>query len=252
MPAKKESTPITFSIPRPTGSTPILVGLVIVLAFLLGMLFTKVQYLEKTATTAGVVAAPGAAAPEAAKPAGKIKPVSNKDHVRGNKDAKVAFVEFSDLECPFCKRFHPDALTLLKEYGDRVKFVFRHYPLSFHQNAQKEAEAAECIAELGGDEKFWEFIDTVFEKSPAGGTGLALTDLGPMAKDMGLDQAKFQECLDSGKYEQRVKDDMADGTTGGVSGTPSSFIIDSKGEQQNIVGAQPIDTFKAALDAALK
>lgn len=255
MPTKKATSDnsITLRVPRLTGSTPLLVGLVVVLAFLLGMLFTKVQYLEKAPKTTGdTPVVPTSAALQAVKPAGKIKAVTNKDHIRGNKNAKVTFVEFSDLECPFCKRFHPDALTLLKEYQDKVRFVFRHYPLSFHQNAEKEAEASECIAELGGNDKFWKFIDTIFERTTSNGTGFALDALGPLAQEIGVNQTQFQQCLDSEKYAQLIKDQITDGSTGGVTGTPSLFIIDSKGEQQNIVGAQPIDTFRQALDAALK
>ncbi len=161
-------------------------------------------------------------------------------------------IEYSDFECPFCKSYHPTSLDLLKQYGDKVKFVWRQYPLSFHQNAQKEAEASECIAELGGNDAFWKYTDTVYERTTSNGTGFALDKLGPLAAELGVDQTAFQSCLDSGKYAQKVKDDIADGSGGGVCGTPTMIIIDSKGKPNVQVGAQDISTFKTALDTALK
>ena len=187
-----------------------------------------------------------------AAPLQKPKDITEKDHIRGNKNAKVTLVEYSDFECPFCQRFHPVTQELLKTYGDKIRLVYRHFPLSFHANAQKEAEASECIAELGGNDAFWNYVDAIFERTTANGTGFALDKLGPLAAELGINQAEFQTCLDSNKYEQLVKDQIADGTTAGVSGTPSTFIINSKGESQLIVGAQPTETLKTAIDSSLK
>lgn len=255
-PQEKEILPSTLSSFK-IGSTQLLVGLLIIASFLLGSLFTKLQYLERsnaTGTPLGAVPNPPTAqkAPAPQAPAGKIKNVTDKDHIRGNKDAKVSVVEFSDYECPFCKRFHPTMLNLVKTYGDRVRFIYRHFPLAFHQNAQKQAEASECIAELAGNDAFWKYTDIIFERTTSNGTGFALEKLGPLAAELGLDQTEFQSCLDSGKYAQHVKDDMADGSAAGVSGTPSTFIIDSKGKSQIIVGAQPESAFTAVLDQVLK
>jgi len=239
--------------------TNIMVGALVAAAFLIGSLYTKVQYLEKngspTKSTAGQTA-PQAALPNqqpaALAPSGKIKPVTDKDHIRGSRNAKLTLVEYSDLECPFCKRFHPTMQELMKTYGDKIRWVYRHFPLSFHANAQKEAEATECVNELSGNDKMWEYIDKMFEKTTSNGTGFALDQLGPLAAEVGVNQSAFQSCLDNGKYTQHVKDDIADGTTGGVSGTPSTFIINASGKSQIIVGAQPIESFKTAIDAVLK
>lgn len=228
----------------------------IIAAFFLGSLTNRVATLEKNGiiNPASQVAAPktpsdaGGAQPAA----GKIKPVIASDHIRGNANAKVTLVEYSDFECPFCQRFHPVTQELLKTYGDKIRLVYRHFPLSFHANAQKEAEASECVAELGGNDKFWEFTDKIFERTEANGTGFALDKLGPLASELGVNQAEFQACLDSGKYEKLVKEQIADGTVAGVSGTPSTFIINSKGESKIIVGAQPIAAFKTAIDSFLK
>ena len=237
-----------------------MVGALVAAAFLIGSLWTKVQYLEKNgssstqtaAQTAPQGAVPQGNQPAAQAPSGKIKPVTDKDHIRGNKNAKITLVEYSDLECPFCKRFHPTMQELMKTYGDKIRWVYRHFPLSFHANAQKEAEATECVAELGGNDAFWSYVDKLFEKTTSNGTGFALLELGPLAFEVGVNQSAFQRCLDSGKYEQLVKDQIADGTTGGVSGTPSTFLIDGNGKSQIIVGAQPVEAFKTAIDTMLK
>jgi protein-disulfide isomerase len=237
--------------------TPILFGLLLVGAFFLGSLTTKVSYLEKgtTSGSSGTASAPNAAAPQnpqAPQPQNaNAAEVTDRDHIRGNENAEITLIEYSDLECPFCQRFHTTMQEIMTEYGDKVRWVYRHYPLAFHANAQKEAEGSECVAELGGNDAFWEFIDKMFERTTANGTGFALDALGPLAAEVGVNQSQFQRCLDDGKYEQYVKDQLAEGTTAGVSGTPSTFIVNSNGESQIVVGAQPIDAFKAIIDQQL-
>ena len=129
-----------------------LIVALIIAAFFLGALTNKVSYLEKdkTALNNPKNVAPQAPSDTGAQPAaGKIKPVISSDHIRGNANAKLSLVVYSDFECPFCQRFHPVTKELLKTYGDKIRLVYRHFPLSFHANAQKEAEASECIADLG-------------------------------------------------------------------------------------------------------
>ncbi len=261
---KKDTSSISIRIPSLSfkwNTSLILVIALIISSFLLGILTNKVLLLEKgigSIKSANTQTAPQAQAaapdqqPVAQVPSGKIKPVTDKDHIRGNTDAKITLVEYSDLECPFCKRFHPTMQELMKRYGDKIRWVYRHFPLSFHQNAQKEAEATECVAELGGNDVFWNFVDKIFERTTSNGTGFALDQLGPLATEVGVNQAAFQSCLDSGKYAQLVKNQIADGTAAGVSGTPSTFLIDAKGNTKLIVGAQPIDAFKTEIDKVLK
>lgn len=214
-------------------------------------------FAQSAGTTTGAVAiaeAQPAAAGAAAKTkatTGKVPEVTDDDHIRGNKDAKVTFIEYSDFECPFCKRFEPTMQQMEAEYGDDVRIVYRHYPLSFHANAQKEAEATECANDLGGNDAFWEYHDAILDRTTSGGTGFALDDLVPLAKELGLDESKFQDCLDTGKYAQHVKDDMAGGAAAGVTGTPGSILIDAAGNSQLLSGAVPFATIKSALDAAL-
>lgn len=161
----------------------------------------------------------------------------------GSPDAKVAVVEYSDFQCPFCTRAFPTVKQVLKDYNGKIKFYYKHFPLSFHQNAQKAAEAYECALDQG---KQWEYHDKLFENSQADGSGLNAADLKKYASELGLDTAKFNDCLDSGRMAGKVSADTAEGAQNGVSGTPTFFI---NGEA--IVGAQPYSAFKAVIDAKL-
>ncbi len=250
--AEKAKDRYSISVPKfslkNNSYIPLLMALLLVASFFLGRLTSQVEYLQKGATTGTPIAE--TTAPQGAPPAltvDKVKPVSDSDHIRGNKDAKVAIIEYSDLECPFCKSFHPTVNDVLKTYGDKVKLVYRHYPLSFHPSAQKAAEASECVAQLGGEDKFWEFVDKIFESS----SPLTIPSLAPFAAEVGVNQQAFQSCLDSDKYAQKVKDQFAEGSAAGVSGTPTSFIIDKDGKGEAIVGAQPKESLTAAIDKLL-
>ena len=181
--------------------------------------------------------------------AGQVKPVSKTDHIKGDfSKADVFLIEYSDMECPFCKRFHPTMEQVVQTYGTKVAWVYRHFPLSFHANAQKEAEASECVAELGGNTAFWKFTDLIYERTATGGTGFALTDLPKLAKELGLNEAKFKSCLDSGKYAQKVQQDMTEGQAAGVTGTPGTVLLTRSGETRIISGAQPFEQVKTTID----
>lgn len=158
--------------------------------------------------------------------------------VRGGEKAPVTIVEFSDYECPFCKRAEPTVQQVLKTYGDKVRFVYRHYPLEFHAKARPAAEAAECANAQG---KFWEFHDKVFASSDLGEAKLKA-----IAGEIGLDQAKFDECLAKQGGKSAVDKDMADASSVGVTGTPAFFI-----NGRMISGAQPFEKFKEIIDQEL-
>ena len=166
------------------------------------------------------------------------------DHVLGNPNAKVAVIEYSDFECPFCGRLFSDAVLKIKENfvksGD-VKFVYRHFPLrSIHQQAQKAAEASECASEQG---KFWEYHDVIFEQQAS----LSENNLKLWAKELGLNSNQFDSCLDSGKYSARVDIDYNEGLTLGVNGTPATFV-----NGKLISGAVPYEEFERAIKEELK
>ncbi len=187
----------------------------------------------------------------------QISPLSSSDHVQGNiQAAKVVIVEYSDLECPFCKTFHETLVSVTDKYqtGSDVAWVYRHFPLDRHPKAPKEAEASECATELAGNDGFWKFITAVFATTPSN-NGMddgvyntpkpvptdasgkpyydekkptSATDAGVLSKiavQIGLDKAKFEACLASGKYASKVKDQLNDALKAGGNGTPYSILV---------------------------
>lgn len=175
------------------------------------------------------------------------------DPMLGEEDAPITLIEFTDYQCPFCSRnFEQTYGQIKKDYVDtgKVKYVVRDFPLSFHPHAQKASEATECADDQG---KFWEMHSKMFQTQS---TWSSLADAIPtfkqFAKDLGLNTSEFDSCLDGGTYAQEVKDDMADGSAAGISGTPGFWIIGPDGKGQLISGAYPYDTFKTAFDALLQ
>ena len=182
-----------------------------------------------------------------------MKPVTSADHILGNPNAKIKIVEYSDLECPFCKQFHPTLERIMSEYGKdgKVAWVYRQFPLdSIHPRSPKESEASECAAELGGNSKFWDFINRVYAVTPSN-NGLDPAQLPVIAQYVGLDQAKFNACLSSGKYTSKVTDSVNDAIASGGTGTPYSIIL-ANGKATPVSGALPYDQFKQLIDQALK
>ncbi|MFH1063628.1 MAG: DsbA family protein [Candidatus Woesearchaeota archaeon] len=195
---------------------------------------------EKAAAPAAPAAQPSA--PAADKQDVDMTVLMDDDSVKGNENAPVTIVEWSDFECPFCVRFYSQAYAQIKsEYIDtgKVKIVFRDFPLGFHAQAQKAAEAAECAGE---QDDFWGMHDKLFEEGVAGG----VATFKKYAKDLGLDSSKFDACLDNGDMAAEVAKDMQDGQRAGIRGTPG-FIING----QLVSGAQPFEAFKQVIDAAL-
>ena len=178
--------------------------------------------------------------------------ITKDDHIRGPLDAPVKIVEYSDLECPFCKRHHPTMMQIVEEYDGKVAWVYRHFPLvSLHSQAPKEAEATECAAELGGNDGFWAMTDTIFEVTPAN-NGLDLATLPDLAEQVGLDKEEFQECLDSGRHAGKVQAQYEDASQAGGQGTPYNVIIGPNGDKVPLAGAYPIDSFKQIIDSLLE
>ena len=178
-------------------------------------------------------------------------PVSEADHIRGSIDAPVKIVEFSDLECPFCKKHHSTMKQVVAEYGDQVAWVYRHFPLtSLHQKAVKESEASECVADLGGEEAFWNFVDKIYEVSP-GNDGLDLATLPDLAEGVGVDKAAFTECLDSGQMEGKVRAQYEDAIASGGRGTPHNIVVAPDGSLVPLPGAYPFESFKEIIDQML-
>lgn len=179
---------------------------------------------------------------------------AEQDHIYGNPDATISLIEYSDYECPFCKRFHPTAKQVVETYKGQVNWVYRHFPLAIHKPlAQKEAEASECANELGGNDAFWRYSDLLYERTTSNGKGLPIEFLVPMAEELGLDKGKFQECLDSGRYTETVQEYFREGTKSGVTGTPGNILLNNQtGAVELISGAVPFDALKMAIDQLLK
>jgi protein-disulfide isomerase len=164
------------------------------------------------------------------------------DAVLGDDDAPITIIEFSDYECPFCTRFYLNTLPQIKsEYIDtgKVKLIYRDYPLGFHANAQKAAEAAECAGEQG---KYYEMHDKLFDEGVDGG----VSSFKQYAKEIGLNAEEFNECLDSGEMASEVQKDFQDGQRAGVQGTPTFFI-----NGKILKGAQPFEVFKQIIEEEL-
>lgn len=239
-----------------------LTGLMIIGAFLIGSLYTRTRILEsrlKIYENSGQVAGVEAPSPSPTNiPAnipeevkGEVK-LNDNDHVNGSNKARILLIEYSDMECPYCKKFHPTAQQIVDSFQGKVAWVYRHLPLPFHANAQKEAEASECTNELGGNIAFWKYINTLFQRTNSGGTGFPLQDLTPLAVEIGLDGIKFSTCLDSNKYAERVKNDVAEATSLGVNGTPGNILLDTQtGKTKLMPGAYPFSDFQQAIEDLL-
>lgn len=265
---QKTNDTISITLPSFQKGRLFLVGFLMVVSFVIGSLWTKVAYLEKVKTvgssnTALAANNPSAAAPQApqAAPTEDLSPKNvsvDDDPVLGDKNAPVTVIDFSDYECPFCKRYFDDTFSQIKkDYIDtgKIKYVYRDLPLSFHANAHKEAQAAECAREQGGDVVYYKYHDEIFKRTTSNGTGLALTELSVIAKDLGLSGTALQSCLDSDKYKAEVDKDLADATSVGATGTPTFFIGKSSPDGvitgTKIVGAQPYSVFQAEIDKQL-
>ncbi len=236
--------------------TPVLSVLLIVAAFFIGSLYTKVQMLEKnppTANTGGQVAGTGnQQVPQVQPTPGPVDIIlAGNEPILGQASAKITLVEFTDFQCPFCRNLVDGAMvSIKKEYIDKglVKMIVKNYPLPFHQYAQKAAEAAECAKDQN---KYFEYHDKLFPNNDK----LTVDDLKKYATDLGLKTDDFNACLDGNKKADVVKNDIALAQKAGVGGTPSVFVGKTKGNTFTgieVSGAQPFDNFKTAIDAALK
>jgi len=183
-----------------------------------------------------------------------VPPVTDRDHVFGAADAILSIVVYTDFECPFCKPFHQTAKDIVAAYEGKVNLVYRHFPLPFHNpGAQKQAEAVECAAELGGNDLFWKYADAIFERTTSNGQGFPIENLTPLAEELGLDKTQFQACLESEKYAQRVQDQTKEGANSGINGTPGSILIHRQtGKITLKSGALPLEMFKQTIDEMLK
>ena len=178
-------------------------------------------------------------------PSQKVEVEEGDSPVLGKAEAKITMIEFLDYECPFCGRHFQQTYPLIyKEYIEtgKLKLVFKDFPLNFHPNAQKAAEAARCVREQKGDEGYFKMHDKLLENQQS----LNLENYKKWAKEIGADEEKFDTCLTSGKFASAVQDDLDYGQKVGVQGTPAFFV-----NGKFIEGAQPYSVFKQAINAEL-
>jgi len=245
----KKTKPVIVEQLKKINTQQLLYVVLLIAVFLVGYLLARVQSLEEsksspTPSTANAVADPNQPAAKVDVAVGSLPPL-------GDKDAPVTLIEFSDMQCPFCRSFYTSAYQQIKkDYIDTGKVVmyYRHYPLSFHPAAQKSAEALECAND---QDRMWQFHDLMFDKQqaldPSGGTvEYTVDDIKAWAAELGMNTSQFNECLDTDKYADKVDSDLADGTAAGVSGTPAFFVNGT-----SLVGAQPYESFKAIIDQEL-
>jgi predicted DsbA family dithiol-disulfide isomerase len=172
-----------------------------------------------------------------------LNTVDMNDHIIGNPNAPVVVVEYSDTECPFCKMFHGTMHKLTDQYATsgNMAWVYRHFPLeTLHAYAKNEAAATECVALLGGNDKFWVFTDSIYETTTSN-DGLDPAQLPILAEKAGVDRGAFEACLDSGKTIADVDRDMADAQQLGARGTPYTVLVlqkEASQELQDFVASQ--------------
>jgi protein-disulfide isomerase len=173
-------------------------------------------------------------------------PVSDRDHSQGNANAPVTLVEYGDYQCPYCGEAYPIVKQIQERLGERLRFVFRNFPLNeIHPDAEHAAEAAESVAEHGGNSAFWAMHDLIYEHQQDDGHALGDAALLRLASAAGVAGKMVAEDLASGRFQPRVRDDFMSGARSGVNGTPTFFI---NGQRYN--GSWDEESLLAALTAA--
>ena len=184
----------------------------------------------------------------------ELTPVSNEDHILGNPDAEVLIIEYSDFECPFCGAFHGTMKRIMDEYGDsgKVAWVYRHMPLDrIHERARPSSEASECVANLAGPERFWDFADELF----ANPENLSDENMKQIALSYGIEEGAYDTCVSERQFQDKVERDYQDGLNIAKVdpnfGTPYNILMSKGGVQIPIVGNQPYASVKNVIDAVL-
>lgn len=197
---------------------------------------------------------PVAQAPQPEGSTDAVRAVDGADHIKGNPNAAIKIVEYSDFECPFCKRFHDTMNEVMDKYGDNgdVAWVFRQFPLDqLHPvKARAVAIASECAAEQGGNDAFWKFTDGYFDVTLTNNRTDIETVIPQLVKETGLDQVAFQTCFESGKYDQHIEDDIQNAVATGGRGTPWSVVIAPNGKTFPLNGAQPLAAVEQLIEIA--
>lgn len=168
-------------------------------------------------------------------------------HIRGNSNADILITEYSETVCPYCARFHGTMLQIMETYGkdEKVAWQYKSFPLdSIHPTARSEAKAAECAAELGGNDAYWKYLDTIVE-------GIVGKDVFKVAEHVGLDTESFKSCVDNDTFADVVEGHVQEGIALGVQGVPYSVFKTKDGREFTISGAYPYEFVKLIIDMTL-
>jgi len=178
--------------------------------------------------------------------------VSADEHILGSFDAPIKLVEYADPRCKFCRAFHPTMKKIMAEYGagGKVAWVYRHFAILGPQS-EVEAHAIECANELGGPQKFWEYLDLMFSIKDQSAQLPADTTIEDLAEQTGLEKEAFASCMESGRHMDKIAKLREMAIADGGQGTPYTLLVDSKGEIVVISGAQPYENVKQAVEDAL-
>ena len=223
------------------ATIPVPIAIIIAGALIAGAIFLGLYYSPQKG---------GADVAKEASPS-KIPPVSADDHVVGNPTtATLTLVEYSDLQCPFCSRFHPTVEQIVKDYGGKVAWAYRQFPLSsIHPEALPAAIASECVATLKGNDAFFAFANGIFENQQRIGVSLYHEQAGKL----GISTADLDACIAKADSKTKIQDQFNDAVAAGGQGTPFTVILNKKGETVGIIpGALPLEQVKAQIDALLK
>ncbi len=245
----------------PQTTTPVVQAqknnaLAIPLAIVFGFaLIALAIFFSSQKTAENVTVDPKDAIAEAAGQVGKtgpVRPVDENDHIKGNPNAPIVIVEYSDFDCPFCKNFHETMNKIMDTYGGdgKVAWVYRQFPLEqLHPNAPLLAQASECVAELGGNDAFWKFADRVFGERGVN-EPTDITRLTEFATAAGVSETAYKSCMEDNRTRKAVEEDFADGINAGAKGTPYSLVL--VGGQQGVInGAQKYEYVSKVLDTLI-
>jgi protein-disulfide isomerase len=228
----------------PSSSNLQAVAIPLAIVFGFGLIALAVYFSGANSPAAEVVGGPTVTTEKSA-----IRPVDNTDYIKGNPNAPILIVEYSDYDCPFCKSFHDTMNQIMDEYGadGKIAWVYRQFPISqLHPNAPRISEAALCVGEVAGNDGFWKFTDLVFGER-AVNEATNISKLPEYAVEAGANQKDFMACLESGKMKDRVSTSYSEAVAAGIQGTPHSFVLVGN-QQAPIEGAQPYEVVKSIVD----
>lgn len=196
----------------------------------------------------------GTVQPQGDGDASSVLPITEDDHILGSPNAAITIVEYSDIDCPFCKQYHEVMKQVIDEYGPsgEVAWVYRHFPITqIHPNAGRHAIAAECVAREAGNQAFWDFLDILFENAP-GNEQTDPSNYVQFAGQVGVSEEAFNECVNDPTVAEHVQAERDQALQAGATGTPFNVIVVAGEEPVPLAGSVPYSTMKNIIDQILQ